>query len=118
MWSWQSFFDLRDNFDLKIFCEFWSFFLKYWKHTFKDIIEKKKFPTISKTVLSDFHKMGLTVLRTSTIKLPPNIISYSSCKYFNKNKLLHELDQELRYGDFYMTEDTYSKVTEIDFMKH
>ena len=57
--------------------------------------------------------MGLTVLRPSTIKLLPNIISYSSCKYFNENKILHELDQDLTYGDFYMTEDTYSKVTEI-----
>ena len=71
--------------------------------------------------------MGLTVFRTSTIKLPsptsppptptPNTISYRSWKYFNENKFDHELDQDLTNGDFYISENTNSKVTEF-LIKH
>ena len=111
--------DLKDNFDHKIFCEF-LFFLMYWRYTFRYIIDKK-IPTISKTILSNFRKMGLTVFRTSTIKLrsppprplTPNTISYRSWKYFNENKFDHELDQDLTNGDFYNSENTNSKVTEF-----
>ena len=68
---------------------------------------------ISETGLSDFHKLVITIFRSTFIKFPPKSIRQRSYKSFNKQNFVHELDQKLIKGDIYKTDDSYSKLTEI-----
>ena len=46
---------------------------------------------ISKTGLSDFHKLVTTIFRSTFIKLPPKTIRYRSFKTLNKQNFFQEL---------------------------
>ena len=65
------------------------------------------------TSLSDFHKLVVTIFRSTFKKLPPKIIKYRSYKNFNEKNFVYELDQQLIQGDVYKTENSFSKLTEI-----
>ena len=65
------------------------------------------------TGLSDFHKLVVTIFRSTFKKLPPRIIKYRSYKNFNEKNFVYELDQQLIQGDVYKTENSFSKLTEI-----
>ena len=69
--------------------------------------------SVFETGLSDFHKLVVTIFRSTFIKLPPKIIRYRSYKTFNQKNFIYELDQKLIQGDIYRTENSYSKLTEI-----
>ena len=54
--------------------------------------------TIS-TGLSDFHKLVLTVLKTSIVKNKPREIQYRNYKYFDSRKFNRDLKEEFVYVD-------------------
>ena len=55
-------------------------------------------PCVVKTVLSDFHRMVVTVMKTSFERLKPRIINYRDYKSF-KNKLFREeLLSEIKFN--------------------
>ena len=48
---------------------------------------------VIKTGLSDFHKLVVTVMKTTYKKLQPKIIAYRSYKYFNNDRFREALLQ-------------------------
>ena len=111
------FFDLRDTFALTNLVKDKTCF-KNKDGTLLDVILTNRPNSFQKTVttetgLSDCHKLVSTVFRSTFIKLPPKTVRYRSYKTYDKQNLLHELDQKLIQGDIYKTDDSYSKLTEI-----
>ena len=53
----------------------------------------------SKTGLSDFHELTLTVLKTHFPRLKPNIVSYRDYKGFVNDYFRSELFQEIKISD-------------------
>ena len=56
--------------------------------------------TTSTTGLSDFHKMIITVMRTTFPKSEPHIISYRDYSKFNDEKFKRDLEKELKRHPF------------------
>ena len=52
-------------------------------------------PTLIKTGLSDFHKMTVTVMKTTFEKLKPNIIHYRDYRKFSNDKFRENLISRL-----------------------
>ena len=115
--SENHFSDLRDTFALTNLVKNKTCFKKA-HGTLLDVILTNKPNCFQKTSafetgLSDFHKLVVTVFRSTFIKLPPKIIRYRSYKNFNEKNFVYELDQKLIQGDIYKTENSYSRLTEI-----
>ena len=68
---------------------------------------------ISETGLSNCHKLVSTIFRSTFINLHPKTTSYESCKSFNKQTFVRELDKKLIKGNIYKTDDSYSKLIEF-----
>ena len=57
--------------------------------------------SVFSTGLSDFHKMILTVLKTSFPKSAPKKILYRNYKNFNSNSFKSDLKKQLKYTESY-----------------
>ena len=71
--------------------------------------------------LSDCHKLVVSILRASFIKLPRKIIGYRDQKRFNQVHFLRDLDSRLLQGELYKNcDEPYKKLTEIvnDILNH
>ena len=72
--------------------------------------------------LSDYHKLVVSILRTSFKKLPRKIITYRDQKCFNQDQFLRDLESGLLTpGDLYRNCDNpYKKLTEVfkDILNH
>ena len=55
------------------------------------------------TGISDFHKMILTVLRTSFPKSAPKKILYRNYKHLNSNSIKIDLKKQLKYTESYQS---------------
>ena len=66
--------------------------------------------TIFEKDLSDSHKLVITILRSTFMKLPPKTITYRPYKNCNEKKVVHELDQKLIQRDTYKANNSYSKI--------
>ena len=70
--------------------------------------------SIFETGISDHHKLILSLFRSYFTRIPPKTVEYKKYKTFNKNKFLHDLDQELLKGAIYQNnEEMYSIFTRI-----
>ena len=70
--------------------------------------------SIFETGISDQHKLILSFFRSYFLRIPPRTIEYRKYKTFDKNKYLHDLDQELLKGAIYQNnEEMYSIFTRI-----
>ena len=56
--------------------------------------------TTSSTGLSDFHKMIITVMRTTFPKSEPHVITYRDCSKFNNDNFKRDLENELKKHSF------------------
>ena len=70
---------------------------------------------VCETGLSDCHKLIATLLRSTFIKLPINVVKYTSYKNFDENKFCHGLDQILIKWDLYKVKTPYNKLTNISY---
>ena len=93
--------------------------LKSKRRALIDIILTNKLRNFQKTQnfvtgISDCHKLILTILRSSFKKLQPKIDIYRSCKSFDENHFLADLDTKLRQGNLYKdSQNKYSKLATI-----
>ena len=66
------------------------------------------------TGLSDWHKLIVSILRTSFQKLPPKFVIYRNQENFHESNFLCDLDYRLNQGELYKNcEDQYTKMSEI-----
>ena len=66
------------------------------------------------TGLSDYHKLVVSILRTSFQKLPPKFVIYRNQKNFHESNFLRDLDSRLVQGELYKNcDDPYTKMFEI-----
>ena len=66
------------------------------------------------TGLSDYHKLVVSILRTSFQKLPPKFVIYRNQKNFHESNFLRDLDARLIQGELYKNcDDPYTEISEI-----
>ena len=66
------------------------------------------------TGLSDYHKLVVSILRTSFQKLPPKFVIYRNQKNFHESNFLRDLDSRLIQGELCKNcDDPYTKMSEI-----
>ena len=69
---------------------------------------------IFETVISDHHKLILSIFCSYFLRIPPKTIEHRKYKIFDNNKFLHDVDQELLKGAIYQNnEEIYSIFTRI-----
>ena len=69
--------------------------------------------SLIETVLSDRHKMIVSVFRAFFKRVPAKVIEYRNHKTFDQNEFLRNLDQELSKSNSYNGEQQYDIFTSI-----
>ena len=74
---------------------------------------------VLETGLSDFHKLTLTVLKTSFRKMPPKVITYRNYKYYSNINFCNELNFYLKGVDLNrISNDEYVHLVMDVFNRH
>ena len=74
---------------------------------------------VLETGLSDFHKLTLTVLKTSFRKMPPKVITYRNYKYYSDINFCNELNFYLKGVDLNrISNDEYVHLVMDVFNRH
>ena len=103
---------------MKIFCHIYNFKNlldkpTYWKNPTNpscvDLIITNKLRSFQnsctlETALPDFHKMTLTVLKSSFAKQKPRVLNYRNFKFFSNNFFRDEILNKLRNSNFQISD--------------
>ena len=83
-----------------------------------DSIRSFQGTTTVATGLLDFHKMAVTVMKTTFPKAKPKVVQYRDYKNFNLQNFRQELREGLAHGRFINTYDTFEDIFMLTLNKH